>query len=255
MTKKYFFFDYDGTLTVPKVGTIPDSTKKTLERLMENGHFVAIATGRLQCDAYERSQKLGIHNLISDGGNGLTINGKLIELNSLDIPRVIKLLDELEQENIGWALTCENLKVRYTKTEQFMNEVEDTYMETRLWPEMDYNRIKQIFKAFVSCYPETEKNIKALEDVPTVRYRENCLFIEPDDKSIGIMKMADYFNAPHEDIVVFGDGTNDIKMFREEWTSIAMGNGREILKAKANFVTRASAEGGIEYACKYFGWI
>lgn len=67
--------------------------------------------------------------------------------------------------------------------------------------------------------------------------------------------MMDTLHAPYQDVVVFGDGKNDLKMFRPEWTSIAMGNGIEALKRKATFVTKRSDEDGIEYACKHFGWI
>ena len=94
-----------------------------------------------------------------------------------------------------------------------------------------------------------------MELLPTVRYNPNCVFVEPDDKYRGIVKMMEYLKAPAGDVVVFGDGTNDLKMFRKEWTSIAMGNGKDILKLKADFVTKNSDEDGIEYACKYFGWI
>ncbi|MBF1057658.1 MAG: HAD hydrolase family protein, partial [Peptostreptococcus sp.] len=55
--------------------------------------------------------------------------------------------------------------------------------------------------------------------------------------------------------VVFGDNTNDIKMFRPEWTSIAMGNAVEELKKIADFVTKDADDGGIEHACRHFGWI
>ena len=58
-----------------------------------------------------------------------------------------------------------------------------------------------------------------------------------------------------QDVVVFGDNTNDIKMFRPEWTSIAMGNAVEELKKIADFVTKDADDGGIEYACRHFGWI
>ena len=44
-------------------------------------------------------------------------------------------------------------------------------------------------------------------------------------------------------------------MFKPEWTSIAMGNACEELKKKASFVTKASYDDGIEYACQYFEWI
>jgi len=253
--KKYFFFDYDGTLTAGSTGKITEDAGKALELLVRNGHFVAVATGRLQCDAYERCSKAGIENLVSDGGNGLTINGKLIFLESINIEHSIELLNELEQKEIGWAVTCENSIVRYSKTEIFTREVKDTYMKTIIVPELDYKGLKQLYKIFISCNIDTEKEIRALELLPTVRYRPNCLFVEPDDKYYGIMKMMDYLHAPSEDVVVFGDGMNDLKMFRKEWKSIAMGNATEALKEKADFVTKNSDEDGIEFACRHFGWI
>ena len=139
MTKKYFFFDVDGTLTTQNPGgTILPSTLKTLEKLKENGHFVALATGRSYLYA----------------------------------------LDGLKRFNI-----------------------------------------------------------------------------EPDDKSVGIKKMMDILNAPMDDVVVFGDGHNDITMFQMAKTSIAMGNAIDQLKETATFVTKSCDEDGIEYACQHFGWI
>ena len=62
-------------------------------------------------------------------------------------------------------------------------------------------------------------------------------------------------NRDLKDVVVFGDDTNDEVMFDPQWTSIAMGNATESLKEKADFVTKANIEDGIQYACKKFGWI
>lgn len=42
---KIVFFDIDGTL-LNKDNVIPDSTKKAVKQLQENGIYVAIATGR-----------------------------------------------------------------------------------------------------------------------------------------------------------------------------------------------------------------
>lgn len=56
MEKKYLFFDIDGTLTDRATGEIVPSAKEVLQRLEENGHFVAIATGR----AHYKAEKLYI---------------------------------------------------------------------------------------------------------------------------------------------------------------------------------------------------
>lgn len=81
--KRYFFFDIDGTLTSPLTDCVPEDTKEAIRQLQAKGNFVALATGRLQCDAYHIAQQLGIRSVVSDGGNGLTIDGQLIYHRSL----------------------------------------------------------------------------------------------------------------------------------------------------------------------------
>ena len=51
MHKKYFFFDIDGTLSTGLTTMMPESAVKALAQLRANGHFTAIATGRLQASA------------------------------------------------------------------------------------------------------------------------------------------------------------------------------------------------------------
>lgn len=58
---------------------------------------------------------------------------------------------------------------------------------------------------------------------------------------------------PH-DAVVFGDGLNDLAMFRKPFF-IAMGNARPILKKRADYITKDVDKGGILYACRHFGWL
>ena len=58
-----------------------------------------------------------------------------------------------------------------------------------------------------------------------------------------------------EDVVVFGDDYNDLVMFKEKWTSIAMGNACEELKEKATYVTKKNIDDGIYLACRHFKWI
>ena len=44
--------------------------------------------------------------------------------------------------------------------------------------------------------------------------------------------MLDHFGMKPNQAVVFGDGYNDLSMFRPEWLNIAMGNARAELKEK-----------------------
>ena len=67
--------------------------------------------------------------------------------------------------------------------------------------------------------------------------------------------MMQYLQADPSDVVVFGDGKNDIVMFDKRWTSIAMGNAYPPLKELANYVTDSNVNDGIYKACVHFGWI
>ena len=67
--------------------------------------------------------------------------------------------------------------------------------------------------------------------------------------------MVDHFKGDYHDVVVFGDEKNDLSMFNDEWTSIAMGNATKELKEKADFITKNCDDNGIEYALRHFGWI
>lgn len=253
--KKYFFFDIDGTLAVGNTGIIPEENKRVIEELKKKGHFVAIATGRLYSNSIKYCEELGINNLVSDGGNGVTIDGKLLGVEPLDYNLCVNLLEELDKKGIAWSLICNNKCIRYCNTMQFINEVRDTYTKTELRENLDFHKVKDIRKIYISCTKEMEKDIEGLKYLTSTRLQEECLSIEAIDKSIGIKKIMDYYNASYKDVVVFGDGTNDLAMFRKEWTSIAMGNANDKLKKKATFVTKNCDEDGIYYACKHFNWL
>ena len=88
MRKKVLFFDIDGTLTVNDPVThksvVPESTRRTLKALKDNGHFVSIATGRAHWMAMDIVNLVDIDNLVTDGGNGIVLEGKLVELLPLN---------------------------------------------------------------------------------------------------------------------------------------------------------------------------
>ena len=83
MEKKYLFFDIDGTLTNRATGEIVPSAKEALQRLEENGHFVAIATGRAHYKAEKFTKANGFKNMVCNGGNGLVCEGLGMERDIL----------------------------------------------------------------------------------------------------------------------------------------------------------------------------
>ena len=255
MNKKYFFFDIDGTLAEHMTGIIPLDSLQAIKTLQQLGHFTAIATGRLQADAINICHAAGMTNMVSDGGYGITINDELVELLPLPNDKCQTLIEELEDRQIPWAISTENSNRRFCKDNRYIESIPKNYAQNIVVPSLNFKEENIIYRVFIACSLEIQQTLKSISALPTVRFREEYVVIEPDDKDIGIRRMVSHFGGDYADVVVFGDGNNDIKMFRPEWTSIAMGNATDLLKEKADFITLPYNEGGIAHACKHFGWI
>ena len=254
MRRRYLFFDYDGTLRSYAQGRIPASAEKALELLRRNGHHVALATGRLQLDALNLVRDSGITTLVADGGNSVTVDGRLRWMEPMPLERCVRFLHWLEEHGFRWAVTVRNELVRYTPFEDFANGLPDSYIRTEVNPELDADGLERIFKIFVPCAPGEEDGVD-FGGVTWARYIPEAIYCEPTDKSVGIRKMMDILHAPYGDVVVFGDGTNDRDMFCPEWTSVAMGNAIDDLKDKADLVTTSVDEDGVYNACMELGLI
>lgn len=253
----YFFFDIDGTLACGPLGhrQVPEGTRDALARLRARGHFTAIATGRSHAMAMPFYTEQGFRNMVCDGGNGAVIDGTFLGVEPLDRAACVALLEECDAKGFAWAVSPDDSVVRLAPDERFAASIDAGYMETRVVPGLDFHTVPQFNKVYIACVAEDEPQLSGLAALPHARQTVHCLFVEPVDKKRGILRIMDHLKAPLSHVVVFGDGMNDLTMFDPRWTSIAMGNARDELKAKATYVTADADDDGIRKACERFGWI
>ncbi|WP_296827660.1 HAD hydrolase family protein [uncultured Megasphaera sp.] len=253
MTKKYFFFDIDGTLGLGISSIIPADSLYCLRRLMKAGHFVSIASGRLQNDAQSFADCYGIPAVVADGGNSLSLDGNVLEMEGLPIENCKTLLGELTRRGFAWAVVTDNTINRYTPYKTFPHVDRRNYMKTVVKP-INIDELTTVYK-IMYARPEKEEDEPEKYGLPHLEYIDHTYLIEPTDKRRGILRMLELVGGAAEDAVVFGDGLNDITMFQKPFFSIAMGNAREALKERADYITDDHDKGGILKACKKFGWL
>lgn len=253
MNKKYFFFDIDKTLGLNISSIIPADTVYCLRQLQRQGHFVSIATGRLQCDAQRFADCYGIPAVVSDGGNSLSLHGEVLEMEGLPLDSCRALLKDLDARRLPWAVVTDNTLNRYTPYADFPHDDPNNYMETVVRP-VDIDELRTVYK-ITYARPDDEQDEPDRHGLPHLTYLDHTYLVEPTDKGKGIFNMLERVGGKPEDAVVFGDGLNDISMFRKPFFSIAMGNARPQLKERADYITDDNDKGGILHACLKFGWI
>jgi len=64
------------------------------------------------------------------------------------------------------------------------------------------------------------------------------------NKDVGIRILAEKYNIAHEDTVAIGDSDNDVAMIEYAHIGIAVANAMEVLKEKADYITKSNDEDG-----------
>ena len=254
--KRYFFFDIDGTLTDRKTHQVVDSALVAIKKLQEANHFVAIATGRAAYKAMGFMQSVDIHNMVCSGGKGIVLNDDLVENKPLDRDKALAIIKQADSLGYGLLLMLDDSRCVYAKNDLFVKqagyrkEPTDYIYDAAL----DYDKLKDIYKIYISI-PEAEEDRLTLKDtLGNLRFEKEYLMFQYDCKDEGIIRMMEYLGHDIKDVVTFGDDSNDLVMFKDEWCNIAVGNATDDLKARATYVTDANVDNGIYNVCSKFGW-
>ena len=259
MKKKYFFFDIDGTLTDRATGKIVPSAILAVQKLKEAGHFVAINTGRAHYKARKFFDENGFDNMVCNGGKAIVVNRELVENSPLVFEDAIKLYHEAIDKGYGVLVADEDSDLVRTRDFRFYEQAGIRKEPTTYVIDGDYEPEKKgiIYKMYISV-PQSEESrllniLPSAEPLGCLWFEPEYLLIQQDAKKEGILRMLELAGGESEDVVVFGDDTNDLDMFADEFYKVAMGNGHPALKAVADEIAPPNTDDGIYKVCEKNG--
>lgn len=258
---KIVFFDIDGTLHYSGIG-IPDSTRRALKRLLENGHKAVMCTGRSRGMMPEEYFHMGFHGMILGAGAYVEYENRVLHRELMTEEEVQRVIDFGKEEGIGIILEGErhgyydpdNTQDYYTA----MTEKTQRDCETILHPLSEALDIPKW-----TYHHMDPKKIEDVERMLSGRYKgtyhapANSVEFVPAgvNKAEGIRRILEDTKISRKDSYAFGDSANDIDMIRYVEYGTAMGNSVPELLKIAPYRTERADEDGIELGLKRFGLI
>jgi len=265
---KAVFVDLDGTL-LHGMDTITPRTIRAFEQICEKGITPVIATGRPAYEADFAAQAIGADQYFIVM-NGAAVyqkyyTGELLFEAQLSKPAAEQVYRMLAQRQVffevyaGGRAVCQADYARRIHSCGMTREQVRFFSEKMLTVEdlPGYLAEKQlaVHKFFISVERREEAaSLRAMiEQVPGVRTLtsgEHFIEVVPNgvDKQSAVRAVREACGLSRDQIMVIGDSENDMGMFDEALTRVAMGNACEELKAKANYIAPPNTEDGVAWA-------
>ncbi|MDM5155666.1 Cof-type HAD-IIB family hydrolase [Bacillus sp. DX1.1] len=257
MEKSIIFFDIDGTL-LDHDKKIPTSTKEAIRLLKQDGHKVAIATGRAPFAFKEICEELDINSYISLNGQYVVLDGEVIYKNPLSIEE-LQTLTDFSASNHHPIVYMGHKDIKssvayHAHIEQSIAPLKLGFSHPSYDPE--YFKNSEIYQSLLFCRSEEESTyINQFQNLNFVRWHEFSMDVMPKggSKAIGIEKVIEKLGLTKENVYAFGDGLNDLEMLQYVGYGVAMGNAHDEVKKIAKHVTKDVGENGIAYGLELVG--
>ena len=275
---KLIFIDLDGTL-LNDAKEISEENIKWLNRAYkEKGITTIISTGRQYGfveDLYKKYNcSFGDYVIASNGAIIKNVEtGDYINKDILNIEE-IKVLNRIcQEEGLDFIIIYDEknayMERKDGNTSKNKIQKDKIYVDNIIELLENNKNIESVVfvmsgkkKQLINAIKKVEKN-SLWENSPVCEYRKKDEEVDIREyyfdvmrkgcnKKNAVKKVMDKFGVNHDEIIVIGDGGNDLPMFDYAKLKIAMENGSEALKQKADYITDTNNNDGVAKAIKKF---
>ncbi|MCF0259305.1 MAG: HAD family hydrolase [Erysipelotrichaceae bacterium] len=261
MKRKIVFIDMDGTLYQTEKDVIQDSSLAAISRLKDAGYLVAAATGRPLNQMKNILEKVTFdYYVLINGGYILDRNFDMISASPMsheDVSGIIQLAADHDlglMMHFGDATYIYNNFYPMYQFSKYCNVLDSLFYD----PTQSFHRrhdpyntvviTKQpnLVQEFVESHPGLRLDLINVK-TDGIAYD---IFNAGTDKANGIEKVLEREGLDWQDVIAFGDSTNDIGMLSKAGLGIAMGSASDHVKSFADEVTTSVYNNGIFNAVK-----
>lgn len=250
------FFDIDGTLAT---GTnVPDSARKALARLRENGDVAFICTGRPR--SYVEANFPGLTDgFVCSNGRLAVCDGRRLVDRPLAPSQVADFVQVLDSLGAGYAFFGER-DASYGGNPAYRHAADEAFSEDFFHEGVDVARVHAFnFDVYFEDAAHRTRITEALSESCLVNphgpHPSADVTVLGYGKGDAVRDVAVALGVAAEDTYAFGDGINDISMLEAAGHGVAMGNAVDEVKRVAEYVTSAIDDGGVARGLAHFGLV
>ena len=255
---KIIFFDIDDTLRNSKTGFIPSTIPTAFKQLRDKGILTGIATGRGIFGVVPELKALKPDFFVTLNGAYIEDKkGNVIYSNKIAKDKVEEYITWTKEVGIDYGLVGSQAAKLSRRTEMISQAIDPIYPDLEVDP--DFYQKEDIYQMWTF---EEQGDDLVLPDtlastLRMVRWHEHSSDVVPisGSKAAGVAKVVDQLGLKPENVMVFGDGLNDLELFDYAGISVAMGVSHEKIKEKADYITKTLEEDGIFDALEGFGMV
>ena len=255
---KIIFFDIDDTLRNSKNGFIPSTIPTIFKQLREKEILTGIATGRGIFGVVPEIKALKPDFFVTLNGAYIEDKkGNVVYSNKIAKDKVEDYITWTKEVGIDYGLVGSHATKLSRRTEMISQAIDPIYPDLEVDP--DFYQKEDIYQLWTF---EEQGDDLVLPDtlastLRMVRWHEHSSDVVPisGSKAAGVAKVVDQLGLKPENVMVFGDGLNDLELFDYAGISVAMGVSHEKIKEKADYITKTLEEDGIFDALEGFGMV
>lgn len=249
---RILFTDLDGTLLNDQK-EVSERNQKAIDRALEEGHKIVIATGRPLASGVHIAQRIG---LVKEGCYVIAFNGgqiydpfhkKTIYGKTFSKEVAKPLFQEAVNRGLHIQSYSDTQVLALKETPELLFYVSGSTVSYRIVPDLDaafpsdpykillvgLNNREELDKYQRECVDPLKGTVRSFYST------EHYLEIAPEgvSKGFAVKWMCDYLDIPLENSVAAGDAPNDVEMIQAAHTGAVMCNAYEGVAQYGNYVT------------------